>query len=144
MVNLRIQEGQTGSISAYVISRGTAKTSSVVSYPVMTLCLHQRIRELDAGRALGTLEITGDFRSVDMHAWLLEILPDTPQQRQGGDAPALAVYESTVLRSQLVVTYRDSAARFQSDSPGTLALLRTALTKCESHLVCSTARYPWI
>lgn len=132
MVSLKIQEGQTGTISAYVISRGTSKTSSAVSYPVRTLCLHHRIRELDGARALGTLEISGDFRSVDMHAWLLAILPDTPQQRQEGGVRL--VYESAALQSQLVVVYSDGTAQFQSDSPCTLALLRAALTSCDFSL----------
>lgn len=131
MVSLKIQEGQTGTISAYVISRGTAKTSSVVSYPVMSLCLHHRIREADPDRALGTLEISGDFRSADMHAWLLAILPDTPHQRQEGDMRL--VYESAALKTQLAVTYNDNSARFQSDNPCALSLLRTALTKYAPH-----------
>jgi hypothetical protein len=130
-VSLKVQEGQTGKLSAYVISRGTTKTSSVVSYPILTLCLHRRIREPDRGRELGTLEISGDFSSVDMHAWLRAILPDAPQQRQDGDVRL--VYESAALQTQLVVVYSDNSARFQSDSPCTLALLRAALTKHVPH-----------
>jgi hypothetical protein len=130
-VGMKIQEGQTGKLSAYVISRGTSKTSSVVSYPVLTLCLHRRIRELDPDRALGSLEISGDFSSVDMHSWLRTILPDTPQQRQDGDVRL--VYESAALKTQLVVTFNDSNARFQSDNPCTLSLLRAAITKHASY-----------
>lgn len=126
-VGLNIQEGQTGTVSAYVLARGTAKTCSVVTYPVLTLCLHRHIRELDPNRAMGTLEITGDFRSAHIHAWLLTILPDTPQQWQKGEVQLFL--ESAALQTQLSVKYDDGTAIFQSDSPSALSMLRTALTK---------------
>jgi hypothetical protein len=58
---MNIQERQTGYLSANVISRGAHKMSSVVLHldPVLNLCLHRRICELDPACALGSLKPQG-------------------------------------------------------------------------------------
>jgi Bardet-Biedl syndrome 7 protein len=141
VVSCRIREGQTGRILAYVVSRGSLQTSSVVSYPVLTLCLHYPIHKPDAQRAFGHLELSGDFTVADMHAWLLEILPGAPQQPTAGEGRL--TYEHAGLCTQLHVLFRDGAARFSCDSAPTLALLRTALNWCAhpvaTHRPCPVA-----
>lgn len=128
VVLMRIPEGQAGEVSAYVVPRAAPKTSAAVTYPVHTLCMHHRMHAPDDARAYGRVDVTGDFRAHDMHAWLSGILPDVP--RRVAEAEARMAYRSAALGTHVLVTFRDGSARLESDSAAALAMLRGALTRC--------------
>lgn len=138
VVLMRIPEGQAGSVSAYVVARAAPRTSAAVTYPVHTLCMHHRVHTPDSGRTYGHVDVSGDFRTQEMHAWVANVLPDMP--RQSADEETRLAYRSSALNTHVIASFRNGTARFASDSAAALAMLRAELTRCEARMAAACLR----
>lgn len=130
---VRVPEGTSGSITAYVMPKNPPKTCNRIVCHVHALSMHQRIRALDSSLPLAHLDISGDFLASDAHQWLSSCLPDMPALASMGQE-AIQAYESTALGTQLAVSYRDGALRLSSDNPCALAMAREVVMRCDGFL----------
>lgn len=128
VIAFRVEEGFSGTISAFVVPKNAPKTCNRITCPIYTLSLHHRIREPDPSRPFAQFAISGDFLAADVHQWLLNCLPDLPKHVPGTDAKL--VYESAVLKTQVVITYQDNGVKVSSDNVCALMILRDTITRC--------------
>jgi hypothetical protein len=127
-VAMRVEEGQAGTILAYIVPKNPPKTCKRINCNLQALSLHYRIRDASAGLPLAQLDISGDFLTADVHQWLACCLPDLPKQMHGQDIQL--AYESAVHQTQVTVQARDGSLRLASDNVCSLAILRDVLMRC--------------
>lgn len=149
-IPMRVREGTSGTVTAYVVPKNAPKTCSRVVCPLHTLCLHHRVRAADDSAPCSTLQISGDFSAADARQWLRSCLPDMPKVTPGA-APPL-VYESASFGTQVMVAHSEGRIMASSDNLCALAALRDSITRCAGlHLLSClidtrllrTARWPY-
>mmetsp|Transcript_40095 Transcript_40095/g.99095 ORF Transcript_40095/g.99095 Transcript_40095/m.99095 type:complete len:815 (-) Transcript_40095:119-2563(-) len=127
-VRLRTIEGRYGSLTAYVVPKGTPKTAQAATYQIKPLSLHRRISTLPdiAGtRPMCELRLSGSFSLSEMHSWVYLALPEVPE-RVGADDMSF-VFASTFLGTFLVCNYKKGDALFKSDNLTTLTTLKEVI-----------------
>jgi hypothetical protein len=136
VIAMRVSEGHSGVVHAYVVPKNAPKTTNRITCYIQTLSLHHRVRDVQQGLPMSHLDISGDFSASDVRQWLVKCLPDLPKYVRGHEAKL--VYESAMLQTQVVITYRDGAIQVASDNVCALAILRETVMGCVS---CRFTRY---
>ncbi|RZF38664.1 hypothetical protein LSTR_LSTR003470 [Laodelphax striatellus] len=127
-LRFRTQEGQQGTLMAYITPLVQPKCCQIRHYPIKLLSLHTRCHQFDSTRPYNVLSLKGGFSLAEMHAWISFCLPEVPEKVPLSD-PAVLVFESTFVGSMLRCSYSKGEAEFQSDNICTISILKDVLTK---------------
>lgn len=127
---VRTSEGRYGNLYAYVWPRISPKTCQLASFHIKPLSLHTRMQSSVVEGELAemnSLTITGSFKLVEVHSWVVACLPEVPARLQTESASF--AFRNTFLDTLLLADYREGEANFRSDSLTTLAIVKEVVTK---------------
>jgi hypothetical protein len=139
VIAMRVHEGFSGVVTAYVVPKNAPRTCNRVICSIKALSLHRRIREPIGSLPFSHLAISGDFLACDVHQWLLSCLPDMPKYAPGSDTKL--VYESAMFKTQVIISYEDSSIKLSSDNVCALSILRDTITRCARCPVAACPAY---
>lgn len=125
---LRTIEGQYGTLRVYVTPRAEPRTAHLSRHTVAPLSLHTRTHKFDHQRPHSTLVLSGDLSMSEVHSWLRLCLADV-SERCPSTETASAVFKSTFLGTQLLVTYSRGRVEFKSDNISTISIVKEVLTR---------------
>ncbi|XP_075234502.1 BBSome complex member BBS7-like [Lycorma delicatula] len=127
-VRVRTNEGQHGTLIAYITPLIQPKCCQLRHYPIKLLSLHTRCHEFDPSRSYNVLTLKGAFSLAEMHAWVSFCLPEVPEKTPVSQH-AEFTFISTFLGTMLNCSYGKGEAEFKSDNISTISILKDVLTK---------------
>ncbi|XP_066154272.1 Bardet-Biedl syndrome 7 protein homolog isoform X2 [Euwallacea fornicatus] len=130
-IELKIQstEGEKGLLQAYVSPVLQPRCSRLLQFDIKALSLHYRVNEYsDLNRPFSVIKFKGTFSLAEIHNWISQCLPEVPGRPQMSEQCFELFFQSSLLDSILICTYKKSEAEFRSDNLTTLCVLKEVLS----------------
>uniref|UniRef100_A0A7S0HYF4 Bardet-Biedl syndrome 7 protein homolog n=1 Tax=Hanusia phi TaxID=3032 RepID=A0A7S0HYF4_9CRYP len=130
-VQLMCDEGQVGTLVAYVVTRVSPKVVHRVEHILLPLSLHQST-PLDDGFWQSSpyceVKIQGTFSQGQMHTWLTHCFPSIPAKVPDSNIVKFA-FDSTFASTRVTAEYSKGEAVFRSTNFTTLATIKDVISK---------------
>ncbi|XP_066257169.1 Bardet-Biedl syndrome 7 protein homolog [Euwallacea similis] len=130
-IELKIQstEGEKGLLQAYISPVLQPRCSRLLQFDIKALSLHYRVNEYsDLNRPFSVIKFKGTFSLAEIHNWISQCLPEVPGRPQMSEQSFELFFQSSLLDSVLICTYKKSEAEFKSDNLTTLCVLKEVLS----------------
>ncbi|XP_060532411.1 Bardet-Biedl syndrome 7 protein homolog isoform X2 [Cylas formicarius] len=128
-LKFRTVEGRTGTLLVYITPVLQPKCSKLLRFDVKPLSLHYRIYKFDhTDRPYNQLNVKGSFSLGEMHSWIGQCLPETPEKPEITGNTVL-YYKSSLTDTLLSCSYQKGEAEFESENVFTLSVVKDFLAK---------------
>ncbi|CAI4226090.1 unnamed protein product [Auanema sp. JU1783] len=127
-LRVKVEEGLFGKIVVYVCPNIHPKAAQVRIFEVKPLSAHVRVHQIDNGRPMNVLSISGNFTLAEAHAWLVMLIPEIPLKAPPTDSVTLNLQNCVNGGTQLQAVYSRGSVVFRSDSISTIAIIRDRIS----------------
>ena len=130
-VRVRVQEGASGNLTAFVIPQPPTTVSTCMNYVVKPLCLHSKIlpQDIDEATPMNELRITGQFTIAQMHMWISTCMPEISVHAPVSQQEESLHFRNGHLGTVLEIRYRNAEGVFLSDNIMTLGTIRETIAQ---------------
>ncbi|KAJ1489048.1 hypothetical protein T484DRAFT_1781398, partial [Baffinella frigidus] len=130
-VSIMTQEGQSGTLNAFVFTKVSPKVCHLVENKILPLSLHRSVpipKELDPAEPYCQVSMQGSFGLAQMHSWITTCFPSMPPKVPEGDSVRFD-FESTYTHARVSVQYSKGEATFRSCNLSALATIKDLVSK---------------
>jgi len=133
----RVNEGEQGTLSAFIGSARIPKTAQFCQFPIKALSLHSAVQihddsEKDAmfkDRPVNVLTMNGDWSLRTFVSWISQCIPDVPSRVSHQSDELVLAWKSLFVGDYILAHFRNGTAVFKSDSVTNIAILQQFLNK---------------